>query len=639
MKFRIHSLLVVLLTAVLCGLVFAAPNEPLDRARERAHRGNWEEVLSLAQEATNVDPKSDDAWRLWARASLFLGDTATSIAKYESALALNPKQAESVVDLTTLYVSMNRLDDADRVVSAAEAKDKKGKLDEIKAARALILGKQGKIAEATPILASATAKNPDNPLYPLMLARIYRNANVTALAADNFEKAWSLNEGDPDIAFEYGQTLLELKKYDEADKLFKIVQERDPENQQVDFLRGRLRYAARRYAEASAEFQKAVEKDADNFLANYWLGRSFVDLSKAEKKNFYSAAVSPLRRALSQKPDRNDIRLSLSEAEYFVGRSLFYTSQQDSLSADSRERMASEFESQSKEYEKLASGSISMPTPPAPPAPPGEGEVEVPEVPPVPPVTEIELKGLYAQIAARYKAAAAVLRAPGAVLDDKHPLRGELLGLSTVLMEAAILNAPELARQQDAYANIARAFDKLGALDSSLVYTDLQLQMTPESNSDVTRKVSLLQRLDDQARLGEYLNELTADDAALDKYGLILVNSYIETKQYDKAREAATKVIARDPSNCDAHQLNAYIDLKRERYGSAITALLAGVKACPNNKDLWVFLGDSYYFSNENDKPTVQKAKDAYQRACDLGDRTGCEKAEQIDQILRQMRR
>ena len=80
-------------------------------------------------------------------------------------------------------------------------------------------------------------------------------------------------------------------------------------------------------------------------------------------------------------------------------------------------------------------------------------------------------------------------------------------------------------------------------------------------------------------------------------------------------------------------------DLKRERYGAAISALLEGVRACPNNSDLWVYLGDSYYFSNENDKPTVQKAKDAYCKACNLGNSTGCEKCEQIGQILQQMRR
>lgn len=598
MNIRTSFLTFVALYLVVTIAALAAKNEPLDRARELAKSGNWEEVQALAEEATLVDPKSDEGWRLRGRAGLFFGDTVTAISHLEKAVELNPKQADAVVDLTTLYVAMNKVDDANRVVSAAEVKDPKGKIDEIKVSRALILGKQGKIGEATPILASATAKHPENPLYPLMLARIYNNANVAQLAADNYAKAWALDEGNPDIAFEYGQVLLGQKQYDEADRLFKIVQERDPDNKQVDYLRGRLRYAAKRYFEASTEFQKSVDKDPENFLSNYWLGRSFVDFSKAEKKNLYAAAIAPLRKALSLKPERTDIALSLAEAEYFVGRSTFYAAQADSMSAESRTRMADEFDKQAETY--------AMDEP---------------------------------AFSDKYRSTATTLRDPAAVLDGKHPLRGDMLRMSTAIMLHAVSSAPDLAKQQDVYANVARAFDKAELLDSAVYYTDKQLELTPESQSDVTRKVSLLQRMNDQARLAEYLNVLAADTAMLDKYGLILVNSYIETKQYDLARDAAHKVIARDPGNCDAHQLNAYIDLKRERYGAAISALLDGVRACPNNSDLWVFLGDSYYFSNENDKPTVQKAKDAYCKACSLGNSTGCEKCEQIGQILQQMRR
>lgn len=617
------------------GQIVNAANPSLDRARELAKVGNWEEVRALAEEGSNLEPRNDEAWRLRGRAELFFGDTTAAIGYYEKALELNPKQAAAVVDLTTVYVALNKLDEADRIVLAAEKKDAKGKIDEIKVSRALILGKQNRIGEATPILASATAKHPDNPLYPLILARIYNNAGVTALANDNYAKAWSLDEGNPDIAFEYGQTLLALKEYDEADKLFKIVQERDPDNKQVDYLRGRLRYAAKRYAEASAEFQKAVDKDPENFLANYWLGRSFVDLSKAEKKNFYAAALAPLRKSLSLRPDRADIELSLAEAEYFVGRSTFFTSQQDSISEESRLRLADEFKKQAEGYE-AASREVRIPILPKPPVP-VDGS-SVPPVPTVPQFTDADRSAQFLALASRYRAAEAALRDPGAKLDGKHMLRSELLELSVATMLHAASVSGELVKGQDVYASIARAYDKLEKLDSSLYYTDKQLELTPTSSSDITRKVSLLQRINDQARLAEYLNVLASDTAMLDKYGLILVNSYIETKQYDRARESVNKIIARDPGNCDAHQLNAYIDLKRERYGAAISVLLDGVKACPNNSDMWVFLGDSYYFSNEKDKATVQRAKDAYCRAGSLGNSVGSEKCEQIGQILKTMR-
>ncbi|MCC6477389.1 tetratricopeptide repeat protein, partial [bacterium] len=554
----------------------------------------------------------DEALRILARSELFFGDTVSAISHYESALDLNPKQPEAVIELTTVYVSRNHLALADSVVSNAEKKDPKGKFDEIKVARALILGKQGKIGEASPILASATAKHPDNALYPTMLARIYANANVTSLAADNYAKAWELDEGNPDIAFEYGQILLQQKEYDAADRLFKIVQEKDPENKQVDYLRGRLRHAARRYAEAATEFQKSVEKNPENFLSNYWLGKSYVDLSKAEKKNFYGSAIPALRKALELKPDRVDVRFSLAEAEFFVGRSTFYLSQQDTISAEYLERLASDFEAQASMIESRA-----------------ETLVDHPE----------EMARLLDLVAKFSVVTATFAGEHSTVTQPAHPLRIQLAQLAIAQMEGAAAQDDSLPKAVDVFANIARAFDKLGELDSALTYTDKQLLMNPSSKSDMTRKVSLLQRKGDQAGLAAYLEVLGQDSAMFEQYGLIMVNAYIETKQYDQARATVNRIIQNNPGNCDAHQLNAYIDLKRERYGSAVNVLLEAVRSCPNNADLWVYLGDSYYFSNENDKPTVQKAKDAYCKACNLGNSTGCEKCEQIGEILKQMRR
>jgi tetratricopeptide (TPR) repeat protein len=156
--------------------------------------------------------------------------------------------------------------------------------------------------------------------------------------------------------------------------------------------------------------------------------------------------------------------------------------------------------------------------------------------------------------------------------------------------------------------------------------------------SDITRKISLFQRLQDQRGLVESLKPLMNVEEIFNKYGVILVNAYIETREYASARDLINRLLEKNPSDCDLHKLNAYIDLKQERYGAAIQVLLEGVKACPKDQELWGYLGDSYYFSNEKDRATVEKAKDAYKRACGLGSATSCEKADQITEILAQWR-
>jgi len=187
------------------------------------------------------------------------------------------------------------------------------------------------------------------------------------------------------------------------------------------------------------------------------------------------------------------------------------------------------------------------------------------------------------------------------------------------------------------YGQMSRVHDKAGRLDSAVYYVELQLAKG-EDATEFSRQISLLQRKNAQARLIEVLEPVTADTAMLARYGLILANAYIETNAYAKAKQMIAQVIQHQPDNCDAHQLNAYIDLKRERYSEAIPALIAGVRACPKNADMWLYLGDCYYFSDPKKKDVVTKAQEAYQRACALGSRDGCEKRDQISEVVKTLR-
>lgn len=532
-------------TLILSASADAARNGQLDRAREAAGHGEWEQVVELARQVVAEDARNDEAWTLLGDAELALGDTAGAVRNYETALGHNPRHPDAVLSVTFLLLDQNRMDDAERIVSEAETKDKKGKYDEIKVARGIIFARQGNMAEATKILASATAKNPDNPLYPQTLARIYDSKNVTDLAARYYADAWKLAPGNPVIAFEFGVVLQKQKKYDEALNLFKEVQAKDPGNKSVDYLIGRLYFAAGRYAEASKQFELAVEKRPDHFLSVYLLGRSYLELSKAERLNLWGLAVSNLRKALDLKPEREDIVAALAEALYMRGRSYYLQANADSLR------------------------------------------------------------------------------------------KAELLDSSLLfLREALVFNVevPGLLSQ------LSRTFDKRGMLDSALVCLRRHLEAHPEDQGEFPRVINLLQRSNNQPGLIEVLAPLMEDSAALARYGLILANAQIETANYGDARETIRKVIKADPGNCDAHQLNAYVDLKRERYAEAVPALQAGVRACPRDANLWVYLGDCLYFSDPKNKDVVKQAQDAYQKACELHNPDGCEKRDQVEALIRTLR-
>lgn len=532
---------------LLCTTVtsFAARNEELDRARAAAKHGEWELVAELTSQVVSKDANNDEAWTLLGDAQLALGDTAGAMRNYETALSHNARQPDAVLSYTFLLLDKRGIEDAEQVVAAAEAKDKKGKFDEIKVARGLIFARQGNMAEATKILASATAKNPENPLYPQILARIYDSKNVTDLAANYYAEAWKLDPGNPVIAFEYGVVLQKQKKYDEALNLFKEVQIKDPGNKSVDYLIGRLYFAAGRYAEASKQFELAVEKRPDHFLSVYLLGRSYLELSKAERLNLWAQATKHLQRALDLKPEREDVAAALAEGLYMRGRSYFLLANVDSL------------------------------------------------------------------------------RKP------------ELYDSSLLFLRRALafnLEIPGLLGQ------LSRTFDKRDMLDSALFYLQQHLAAHPEDQGEFPRVINLLQRTNNQRGLIDELAPLMDDTTALARYGLILANAQIETANYGDARETIRKVIKLDPGHCDAHQLNAYIDLKRERYAEAVPALQAGVRACPRDANLWLYLGDCLYFSDPKNKEVVKQAQNAYQKACELHNPDGCEKRDQVEALVRTLR-
>jgi len=322
--------------AILASLVpnaQGAKNPSLENAREYAQQGDWETAIMHLQTAIGKDESNAAAWALWGDANLALGDTGDAIEHYEKAFSLDQKLPSPVLELTRFYLANNRDKDAERIVATAEKKDEKSKVDEIKVARGLIFAKQGNFPEATRILANAAAKNKKNPLYPTILARLYNNAGVKEQAVAYYADAWKLAPGDLTLAYEYALVLQDLQQYNEALDLFKVVQAKAPDNKTVDFMIGRLYFAAKRWGEAGAQFQKAVAKRPDHFMSYYLLGKSTFEYSKAEKVNFYRQSEHALRRALELKPDRADVISTLAEVLNVQARLMYQLALSDTVPA------------------------------------------------------------------------------------------------------------------------------------------------------------------------------------------------------------------------------------------------------------------------------------------------------------------
>ncbi|MBM3325307.1 MAG: tetratricopeptide repeat protein, partial [Calditrichaeota bacterium] len=274
----------------------AAKDPDLEAAIAAAAAQKWTVVIERTQAVLSRDPKSLDALRLLGEAQIAIADSADGVEHLKQALALKPNDVGSLVPLVDVLLAWGDTLKAEEIVAAAEAKDPKGRLWEIKACRARVLATRGQITEAVRILEEATAKNPKNALYPKLVARLYRDKNIFELAIDRYRQAIELSPTDAQLRFELAQVLLKNKQFNEAMAEFKTVRDMDPTNTEVNYQIGRLYYAASRYADALEPLQAAVQDQPEHFYSHFLLGQTYLKLGHLAE------AVASLHKAHELRP-------------------------------------------------------------------------------------------------------------------------------------------------------------------------------------------------------------------------------------------------------------------------------------------------------------------------------------------------
>lgn len=302
---RVSLCAVVLLLLLLPRIGLAAKDPDLEAAREAAAAQKWDAVIENAQAVLGRDPKSLEALRLLGEAQIAIGDTLEAVGHLKQALSIRPHDAASLVPLVDALLARGEVDEADRFVAAAETKDRRGRLWEIKASRARVIAAQGQTQEQTTeairILAEATAKNPQNPLYPKLLARLYGDKKIFELAIDHYRHAIELAPTDAQLRFELAQVLLKNKQFKEAMAEFKTVSDADSTNIEVNYQIGKLYFAASRHVEALEPLQKAVHDRPKHFYSHYLLGQTYRHLGRLPE------AEESLREAHKLRPHRREV--------------------------------------------------------------------------------------------------------------------------------------------------------------------------------------------------------------------------------------------------------------------------------------------------------------------------------------------
>jgi tetratricopeptide (TPR) repeat protein len=127
----------------------------------------------------------------------------------------------------------------------------------------------------------------------LMLGGAYMAMNRAEEGVDALRKAAALASNDPRSYWALAIALGGLNRRDEAIQAFRDLLRITPDNSEARALMAELLYKSEKYAEAAAEYEKAVESNPKKALWQEWLAWAYLQLGEADK------AVAAFDKALN----------------------------------------------------------------------------------------------------------------------------------------------------------------------------------------------------------------------------------------------------------------------------------------------------------------------------------------------------
>ncbi len=181
----------------------------LDRAQNPAAASD--EILS----AIKLTPETPEDTLLSGEIAEASGNTAAAEAAYRRLLAANPNNQDATSALAHLQLSQKQpAEQTESLLTAALAKDPDNPT--LNAQLASLYDRQDKPAQAIPLILKLHAAHPDDADITRLLAHLYTHNQQYDQAAPLYA-ALASSSNDPTLLDDYGETLIRLKRFAEAE--------------------------------------------------------------------------------------------------------------------------------------------------------------------------------------------------------------------------------------------------------------------------------------------------------------------------------------------------------------------------------------------------------------------------------------
>lgn len=312
-------LLFSVLLTIHAGNAFAQQPSPLDErgtaiALEEQGRSAEAEVAWRAVSATR--PNSAEPYAHLGFLEARQEHYSQAIPLYRKALTLEPAMPGLKMNLGLALFKAGDLKEAVRIFNAL-LKAEPAYSPEARRLQTLIgmadYGLQEYTA-AIPLLKNATADDPQNLPFRLILAHSCLAAKQYQCVLDTYHEILNLNAESAEADMLAGEALDEMQNHAEAIQQFRAAAKANPKEPNVHFGLGYLLWTQRQYADAAPEFQAELANVPDHVQALVYLADSNIRMQHSD------LALPLLHKAIRLKPDLEMAHLDLGIVYADTGR-------------------------------------------------------------------------------------------------------------------------------------------------------------------------------------------------------------------------------------------------------------------------------------------------------------------------------
>ena len=286
-----------------------AEAQPVDAPDQAGIEAQLQALGYIEEEETGNEESSPEIHNNLGRIFLGEGNVEKAQREFEKALALDPNNADALLNMAAIHQGEGKVDMAEHLVQRALAVNPNsiGALAQL----AEIQRERGELGEAVRLFSEALTIDDSHPFLWIGIGDVLQRAGRYEDAVKAFRTVLELDPDSFNARYNLGVTYSNMGQEDEAVAIYEEALERAPKHPKGSAARnnlGAIRLRRGETDQALAHFEEALEKAPGNLESRYNVAILYIDRGRRDE------AIALLEEAAELEPNHEQVNLQLGYA-------------------------------------------------------------------------------------------------------------------------------------------------------------------------------------------------------------------------------------------------------------------------------------------------------------------------------------